>query len=293
MEKTEKKLPYQAMIYWNVTDYCNYSCPQCVGHAPKIKGKYAPQSIHVPQLKNFLAGFNYKLRFHLTGGEPLIVENIVEAMEAITQNHYFSLVSNLSTPAVVEMANKINPEKVELIIASAHTIELEKNNSTNSFISYCQLLLNKGFNLKVTEVGYPFRINKVHYYKELFRDNGINLLFDPFRGDWKGKQYPEAYTDEEKSIFNFDDFMPMSSSAFKRFGQPCNAGYNIAVANSEGKLQPCIFVHKEIGNLYDNKVNIGKNLINCPLEFCACPFPVFFPDLFEIACNKCLDNEHV
>jgi MoaA/NifB/PqqE/SkfB family radical SAM enzyme len=277
-----KKQPYHSMIYWNITDMCNFSCPHCIGHARKITTQYAPEKIDIPGLRGFLQQLRLPARFHLTGGEPLIVENFVQGLKEITREHYFSLITNLVRPNAIEIAHEIDPGKAILIIASAHTIELEQNHLLDTFLYHCKLLLKNNFNLKVIEVGYPFRMHKVAYYRNLFYDNGIKLYFDPFRGQWNGKIYPEDYTEEEMELLKLDPFMPTSSEAYRRKDKLCNAGYNIAMVSGDGKIQPCMFIKKDMGHIYD-KVHFSNELVHCPLDFCPCPYPVFFPDLYKKA----------
>jgi len=201
-------------------------------------------------------------------------------------------VTNLVSPAVKKFARTIDPGRVQFVVASAHMLELEKRGLLNTFLSNCTLLLNKGFNLEVTEVAYPFIVNKVVDYKKVFEGIGINLRFFAFRGTWKGKKYPESYTDEEIKLFNLDNSLETSPDIFKRKGNPCNAGYNIAVMMNNLEIQPCFSIEKNIGSMSKGVV-LNKNLIRCPVENCGCPFFAFEPILYNMAVKETTSKQEV
>jgi MoaA/NifB/PqqE/SkfB family radical SAM enzyme len=288
----DKDLPYKVMLYWYISNTCNFSCPQCAGHAVILKKKYAPERIKIRELKKFLKGFDYKIRISFTGGEPFIVKNINKIFSEITKEHYISLVTNLVSPAVKKFARTIDPGRVQFVVASAHMIELEKRGLLNTFLNNCTLLLNKGFNLEVTEVAYPFIVDKVAGYKKVFEDIGIKLRFFAFRGTWKNKQYPNSYTDEEIKLFNLDNSLETSPDIFNRKGNLCNAGHNIAVMMNNLEIQPCFSIEKNIGSMSKGVV-FNKNLIRCPVENCGCPFFAFEPILYNMAVEETCPKQEV
>ena len=280
--------PYDIMLYWYITDTCNFSCPECAGNAKRLKEKYAPEVIKIKELRHFLKGFDRKIRISFTGVEPFLVKNIIKIFSVITKKHYISLVTNLVSPNIKEFARKINPDRVEIIVASAHMLELKNRNLLDTFLSNCQLLMRKGFKIKVTEVGYPFIADKADEYRKVFQEIGLDLTFNCFRGIWQKRQYPDAYTEAEMNVFKLNDSLETSPETFNQKGNLCNAGYNIAVIMNNLEIQPCFGIEKNIGSISAG-IKLSKNLIRCPVEKCGCPYVAFESVLYK----KAMDSAQV
>jgi hypothetical protein len=198
------------------------------------------------------------------------------------------LVTNLVSPQIKKFARVINPDRVPIIIASAHMQELERRNLLSTFLSNCQLLMKKGFYLEVTEVAYPFIVDKVADYKKVFADLGLDLKFYSFRGHWKNKQYPESYSEYEIEIFGLNNKLETMPNIYNQKGNLCNAGYNIAVIMNNFEIQPCFGIEKNLGSI-SKGVNFNQNLIRCPIDNCGCPFFAFEPYLFQSAIKSAKD----
>ena len=276
---------YDRIIIWYVTKTCNFTCTQCAGNSIRLKGQYAPEIVDMRSLKKFLDNSDKTIKFSFTGGEPLLVRNIVEVFQEITGKHYLAFISNLVSPAVKDIAEKINPERVNFITASAHIKELEKRNLMQTFIAHCLLLKEKGFNLFISEVAYPYITDKAEKYKEYFHKQGLELEFMAFRGTWNKKKYPDAYTQDEINVFNLNKAEHTRHDIFNRKNRICNAGYNIAVVDNGGNAHPCFSLLQEMGNIYD-KIQFTDTLIKCPFKFCGCPFPFFEPYIYRKAIKE-------
>jgi MoaA/NifB/PqqE/SkfB family radical SAM enzyme len=275
---------YDMTFFWSVTKTCNFSCPQCIGEAQKDKfdGPYAPEIINIKALKNLLKKSTKTIKFSFSGGEPLYVRNIIKAFKVITKKHYAVLMTNLTHPSIVKFANQIDPQRVPYITATAHMHELKKKGLVGKFIDYCLLLRKKGFTLYVSAIAYPHILDKVEKYKELFGKYGIDLCFKSFRGIWKNKNYPDAYTEEEIKGFNLNEYDYYNPTIFNQHNKLCNAGYNAAIILNDGEVRPCYSIHNRMGNIYD-KIEFKERMIKCPFKSCPCPFPVFEPYLFNKA----------
>ena len=283
-----EKTDCDAMLFWMITDSCNFSCYQCVAQAKKLDGQWVSEKVKIAGLKRFLGKLSKPVLFQITGGEPLLVENIIEVLQEVTKKHYLFLISNLVSPRVKELADTIDPARVNAFMASAHMQELEKRDLLKTFISHCILLREKGFTVSVVEVAYPFQLHAVNRYRKIFSDYGIELQFEPFRGIWDNKRYPDAYTEEELRLIEPKKYLPLSLDNYKRKGKLCNAGYNIAVVGKKGKINPCFFIDENMGTI-NRSIRFRKYMRICPFESCRCPFPVFFPAFYE----KALANPHL
>jgi hypothetical protein len=161
-----------------------------------------PEKINLRKLSGFFGKMDKLLLVEITGGEPFYVKNITEVLRIITERHYLNIISNLISPKVREFAEMIDPLRVISVLASAHIMELEKRDLFDTFISHRLLLKSKGFKIFTKEVAYPFRLHLINKYKSIFTDYGLNLEFDPFRGIWENRTYPDAFTEEEINLIN-------------------------------------------------------------------------------------------
>jgi MoaA/NifB/PqqE/SkfB family radical SAM enzyme len=285
---------YDMVIHWEVTRFCNFRCFYCIAKAKTINKNISLNKININALSRFLKEINKTAMIIFTGGEPLLIENIIEVFSEITQNHYIMLITNLVNPKIAQLAEKINPEKVICILASVHLHELTRLNLLDTFISNYNLLKRRGFIMFAEEVAHPSIFSRVEYYKKIFKDNDIDLRFIPFRGKWDNKIYPFSYTDEEKKVFDFgyDTIIGNDKTDFtkwhKRKKCACNAGYNVFVALPKGTIRPCYKIKINLGNIYKS-IKPLKKIINCPFSYCDAPISAFDPQLLE---QSLLENNY-
>jgi MoaA/NifB/PqqE/SkfB family radical SAM enzyme len=276
---------YDISISWSVTNGCNFSCYGCTAEAVKVGIDYNAACIDLSGLKKTLDALKKTVHITFTGGEPLLVENIIDAFAIVTSKNYMSLITNLTHPRIKDFAERIDPGRVTFVKASAHIFELEKDNLLDIYANHYLLLKEKGFYMVNQEIAYPVLARKVEKYKKKFHDKGVDLKFQAFKGIWKGKKYPDSYTDEEYRIFDFKDIAASSHAMHYRKGKKCNAGYNAFVGYPDGSIHRCYAIPEKLGNIYTG-FNLDKTLIECPLEYCDCPLSVFESRLFKKALRE-------
>lgn len=273
-----RKKTYNAWLHWTVTNRCNLNCKYCFFNPYKKNEKI--KRIDIKSLIKTLEKTKKVFRITFTGGgEPFLIPNLVEACKKLTKKHYVEIFSNLTLPYIREFAEKINPKKVLRFHASLHINELEKNNLIDYFIENYLLLKKKGFKIEVGVVAYPPILNEVKEYKRFFKNKGIEIGFDPFIGSCNGKRYPKEYTSYEKKIFRLGEDKLKRRTDHQKI---CNAGYNLGIVRSSGRIEPCFQISKKIGNIYKN-INFKKNLIFCPFNSCSCPLHTLDRPLFKKA----------
>lgn len=262
--KQDKIKHHNASLAWSMPVKCNLDCSYCVS---KDEIRNAPEKfiIDISSLIKTLDESHKIFEIVFTGGgEPFLVPNLIEACETITKKHYISLLTNLTSPKVAEFANKIDPKKVLFIRASVHIKELEKRNLLDVYFNNFFLLKDRGFNIHASEVAHPLLLAEVKKYKKLFNQKGVELKFEPFRGEHDGKLYPQAYIKKEIEVFNIN---PQIHYQHKKF---CNAGYSVGMIFPNGDIKICGRFSKKIGNIYKT-IDFKKNLLICPFKFCDCP----------------------
>ena len=102
----ENNFKYDAYFQWIVTYQCNFSCIYCSRGKIDKKGWKANNKINIKKLMNTLdkTGKIYKISF--TGGEPFLVENLIETLRIIKESLSIFF-SNLSTNKISEFVDEI------------------------------------------------------------------------------------------------------------------------------------------------------------------------------------------
>ena len=274
---------YDAIFKWLVTGRCNLSCTYCTNrYKSDIKGWKADRKINIKKALKTLedSGKIYLLSF--TGGEPFLVENLIEASQELSKDHYLSFFSNLTTNKISEFVDKINPKKVYEFIGSLHIEQLEKLNLIERYISNFLLLKNNGFNIKADLVAYPSLVEKIIDTRNFFSDKGIYINTIPFKGKYENRKYPESYTEKELEMFGMSYDSDIKSFIYNQKEKICNAGYNCGVIHPDGSIYPCFENMKKIGNI-KRYINFSNKLMKCPYDYCGCALNLFYPYLFDKA----------
>jgi MoaA/NifB/PqqE/SkfB family radical SAM enzyme len=214
------------------------------------------------------------------GGEPFLVPNLVEASVALVKKHYLSFNTNLTSPRIRQLAERVDPARV-LIHASFHTRELERKKLLRRYIENFVICRERGFEIYAQEVAHPELLSDVESYRKLLQAEGIVLTFGPFKGEYMGRSYPDSYTDEEIQIFNLAK-KSAKGAQFNQKGALCNAGYNVAVAGPDGLINPCYDIRENLGNMFGT-IKLRPEVRRCPVDVCSCPLNFYDEPLFELA----------
>lgn len=224
----KNKLDYDAWIIYTLDYVCNLRCEYCFNKSTKYNINKNP-TINIKKLFKSLKKTRKTFLITFTGGgEPFLFKNIIEASIILSKNHFLTFNTNLTIPKIKEFAEKINPNRVKFIVASLHLETLKKMNLLDTYIENFLLLKNKGFNISPRAVAYPKIKNNVKYYMKYFKNRGINIIFDPYLGEFNNKPYPESYTKKELKLFNLNDD---EIKIFQTKNQLCNSGYNFLFVN--------------------------------------------------------------
>ena len=271
-------------MLWHTNRLCNYNCEYCIGKGPHLDGqlartehptvgKYSPDHI----AKCFDAtGRTWRI-YLAAGGETLLHPQIVEIAEALTQNHYIELLTNLSTRNAYTFADRVNPEKVRFVTVSAHIAEREsRRNGVAALLDKYLYLQDRGFPIGLLYVAYPPHLKRMPRDLEWFVKQGVKLTFArPFRGIYGGKRYPEAYTPAERSLMYEWALDKQESDVLlqpiRPFGMLCNAGYRSYQLGVDGSLWRCAHLRiRQYGNLFTQDYQLDDQPRPCIAHECLC-----------------------
>lgn len=216
-----------------------------------------------------------------TGGEPLLVRNIIEATQALTERHYVGFVTNLTLSARLrQLFERVSADRIVELTASLHIEELERRNLVDTFIGNVVTGQSKGFDITVVVVAYPTMYDKILHYKRLLADRGVALQVMPFIGKCNDLTYPGAYTEEEIAMLELGrrqgDLLEQS------FGRLCNTGHNAFAVYPGGNIQRCFTVSERMGNIYE-ELRCHDAPKPCPVKYCKCAMWAFDEVLYHKA----------
>lgn len=188
---------------WFVQDFCNYSCPYCVVSGELRERR--PWLVNQHPADAWIAAWK---RMHerygrgwvrMTGGEPTIIPRFLDMVVAMSQWHGVSFDTNLSWDMdhLKQFAERMPTKDVSLDISfHPHTVSAE------SVIEKAAFLRDKGFQYVCRLVGFPPVLPRAAEFREKFDDAGVKFVINPFQGEWQGRRYPDAYTDEDRRLMS-------------------------------------------------------------------------------------------
>ena len=287
------EVKHQAVVYWVITEFCNFSCAYCIANSKGRGVLYAPNhddflyyndkqeyiKMDVQKLMSTLDKSGKIFKFMVSGGEPFYIENAVELFSALCTKHYLEIHSNFSSPKIPELLRRIDPQRINYIHASLHIEELLRHNLLNQYIENFLLCKDAKIPIEAVVIGHPRALKQADFYRDFFGKKGINVTFDHYIGECDGKIYPDSYTPEELSYINDDD--NGDTDDYESRGKLCNASYNCFAANFAGDLTPCYYIDKNCGNLFE-EIIFNNTLIKCPIEKCYDPMFKQEADIFPL-----------
>ena len=124
---------FDVIADWALNKVCNFSCPYCFVPA-KEKRETAKKGHDVQEIVSAFDNSGKIWLVHMSGGEPFLHPDFIGLCKGLTEKHYISVNTNLSSSLVYDFCDHIDPEKVSFVHCSLHIIEREKKNLVNDFM---------------------------------------------------------------------------------------------------------------------------------------------------------------
>ncbi len=252
---------------WNIHYDCNHRCPYCF-----FEGKweeYKSRNIYlIPdewvRYWNRIYEIYGRCYMLITGGEPFTYPNFIELIEKLSQIHYPINISTNASGDLNSFVSRINPNRVSLSVSFQPDFE-----KLDSFLEKVKFLRSHNFNGCINFVAYPPFIKQIAFYDKRFSSINENLKIIPFWGQYGGKEYPFAYTQEEKDIISINDSW---FDKVRKKNSICPAGYNSALIFPDGKVARCGQIGEKmlIGNFFDVEFRLLDEQLPCDAESCPC-----------------------
>ena len=105
---------------------------------------------------------------------------------------------------IKDFIKKVPSSQIVYIVASLHFHELRRRKLLDRYIENFILCKEAGYTIYAQEVAHPTYVNEVNHMRKYFATKGIAVIFNPYMGIYKGREYPDAYTAEEIKIFGLE-----------------------------------------------------------------------------------------
>ena len=265
---------------WDIHYTCNFRCPFCWFNSNweemASHNRYLPVDELLKVWERIYEKYG-ECHIMITGGEPTLYPNFIPLIERLSKIHTIKVTSQLSTD-IYTFASKLNPERVVLDM-NYHPME----SKLEPFIRKVLTLKKNGFSGGVCYLAYPPQMDKILYYRDKFEEKGIGFALAAFWGEYDGKQYPQAYTEEEREMiapFIGDvDRIKYHLDGKKTKGKLCRSGYIYASIKADGTVTRCgPLSHKPIGNIFSEDFNLFAEPMPCEADVCPCDEYVWLVD---------------
>lgn len=273
--------PAPCFVSWDLTDKCNFSCEYCgrLGSNAKpglylrarhkvaqiIKGRKeenSPKSLpskrddlwgNIDEVIDRFSACNRPFVFGFTGGEPLIYPHFVDICARIVEKSPFriALDTNLSID-IQPWMNAVPADRVAYIYSSMHILERErKKEPLDHFLEQVVKLQENSYKVIVNYVLYPPLIARFRKDYDYCASKGVNIVPKSFKGMYRGRRYPNAYTDSERELLlEFNPGEPFSREVPDHSGRRCKAGMTLLRIRQDGEVVRCVSDPSSLGNVF-------------------------------------------
>jgi len=269
--------PQRVFLNWEITHQCNYDCLYCSIHESLAAGcRLRLTAEDTEELSSGIYERYGSCHIRFSGGEPFVYPDFIQLLGVFSKHHTLEVSTNLSMD-VKNLKERLRPDGL-LLSSSFHPQFVD----IHEFLKKVLFLKDNGFNISVTFVAYPPFLAQLRYYKETIEKEGIQFIIQVFNGKLKDLNYPESYTDEEKSLLKEQADISLHKDANKQICESkidirrsgpriCRMGQRYAKIDNKGDVfRCCASGSPKLGNIFSD----GLQLLNEPevCEISPCPY---------------------
>lgn len=180
---------------------CNLKCPYCFGN-PKPPPAHWPAEIsqRLVQLEEFFAQTG-RWSLDMSGGELTIHPDFADFCTRLAgAGHEVMFFTNGTVP-LAKVFSEGRLEKIKRVTLSYQVAHETVERYNRAFEENITLLQQHGVEVCINYVLYPQRRDDPAQIRHRFDRPGVELQFRAFQGEFQKRQYPFAYSRDEKADF--------------------------------------------------------------------------------------------
>ena len=199
----------------------------------------------------------------MSGGEPATYPYFYELIRQLVKIHVVDICTNLSWE-VGRVITEVTPENLK-ISATFHPTFADFENFFSKAIKIKKYLSN----LQIFYVAYPGQIKEMPERSSKFKEEGINLIPLPLRGDgFVLNSEEEKRIVEEVSPYRGEK-IEYQLQRISPKGKLCRAGQHYAVIRATGMVDRCSqYQVGDVGNILDRDFKLFDEPLICEKEYC-------------------------
>ena len=243
--------------------HCNYSCPYCYVATSVNKGIHFQFDIPTWE-KAFSKHFeDTETVFYFSYGEPMMGGSIFyDILEMIARHPKWEvrMTSNIAVNLDRVLNTTLAKEGRLHINASFHPTQI----TVEKFVEQCNIIREHGIEPSIIYVMYPDQIDDFEpKYLPVFNQNGYRVHIRAFRGLYKGKKYPQAYTRDQwiktARYMDWGNFR-YQLQAVNGLGRLSMLGVSHILIDNYGKIEMCdsYVGDRHYGNIFDKDIALDQ-----------------------------------
>lgn len=264
---------------WDITHACNYRCPYCFFIPSWAADPEGNNNRHLACSPREWLRFWERCReqagrfqIEVAGGEPCCHPDLITLLRGASRWHGLRVVTNLSL-GVESFIGELDPRDVSWSV-SIHPTQAE----LDGLIAKLQRLAAAGFRVTSSLVAYPDFFDRLEGWRERVAEAGIECFLNPFQGVWRGRSYPQSYSDEEAVLLDRTALREACDLRMGRTsprGRPCAAGRRHLRIWPDGAIYRCCAATElglgPLGHIRDERIPLAEHDMPCLSERCFAP----------------------
>lgn len=266
---------------------CNYRCPYCFFNDKTQGGmgflKLQPEyELWAEVIQTAVAKIQRPLMLSIgPRGEALAIPpwwDLLRKLCALEKVRSVAFVSNLSLPIAPHLTG-IDLHKIGLTATLHPSQYRDPERDFNAFFGQVSWLREHGVRVVVNYVLTPDQIPHFHIYRARFREIGVTMTANLFRGTFNGKLYPDSFTSEELRVAreylkDVPYIYEYQSHAISPYGHSCTAGRALVFLENDGAVFNCNFARERLGSIYDDQLFVFDENCQCSSTRCECKWTI-------------------
>lgn len=248
---------------WDLCSSCNYRCPYCGIWERKPEEDLFLSAQEWQQLWHRLYLKYGSMHLFVSGGEPSTYPEFFELVRLLTKEHTLEICTNLSWD-VDELVPEI-PAGILKIASTFHPTFAKFEEFFEKAIKIKEYLPN----YQIYYVAHPGQISQMPQRSQLFKEQGINLIPLPLRGDGLVlNSEEEKHIIEEISPYRGNKIDYQLQKISPR-GKACRAGQEYAVLRTNGSVDRCSqYSTGSLGLITDENFRLQDAALLCEKDYC-------------------------
>lgn len=284
-------------VTFNITKLCNLNCPFCYYDSIQMVEKLQERELNTNEwveLAHKIAEINPKAHIHVSGGEPMIRDDVLDILEGIAKYKLQIVLITNGTHFTLEKVSRLSSIPKLTVQVSIDSIVPKENQQTRGpgalekALATIQWMKSAGINVKVSSTITQINKNSFWRLKKFCAQNnisfGTSMFFIAGERSKKNSHRLQLTIDEfwETCQYNGENLVENIPYEPEVRRYNCGIGYGSVAIQPDGTMSPC-------NHLFDQKQSLGNIKTSTLYELLNVGYKRYnFIDVDKMnTCSKC------